>query len=65
MARLTVSFKNTEKDRKLYDYWNDLEDKSAEIKKILRIEMDKREGHKESTKSEQESINEVDNILNF
>jgi hypothetical protein len=65
MARLTVSFKNTEKDKKLYDYWDNLEDRSAEIKKILRIEMDKREGNKETTKNKKESINEVDNILNF
>lgn len=42
MARITISFKNTLKDNKLYEYWNNLEDKSAEIKKVLQKEFDKR-----------------------
>lgn len=37
MARkITISFKETKKDIELYDFINSLDDKSAEIKNILR-----------------------------
>lgn len=67
MARITISFKNTERDQKLYEYWNGTEDKSAEIKSILRREMDKRENNKEETYEKKVSNNKqnVENILNF
>lgn len=34
---IAVSFKDTEKDKELYEYLNNLDDKSAEIKKLIRI----------------------------
>lgn len=67
MARITVSFKNTQKDIKLYDYWDSMEDKSAEIKRVLRKEMERRKNH-ENKKDEQKSIEKeekVNNILDF
>lgn len=67
MARITISFKNTEKDKKLFEYWDSLEDKSVEIKNILRCEMEKREKIKKDNSKENKSNNteKVDNILNF
>lgn len=37
--KITVSFKNTSKDLKLFSYLNSLEDKSGEIKDMLRLAM--------------------------
>lgn len=67
MARITISFKNTEKDKKLYDYWNDIEDKSVEIKNILRKVMEEREGPKDKTSNEviKKVKEKVNNILDF
>jgi hypothetical protein len=67
MARITISFKNTERDQKLYEYWHGTEDKSAEIKSILRREMEKRENNKEETyeKKVVKDNQNVENILNF
>lgn len=67
MARITISFKNTEKDKNLFEYWDSLEDKSAEIKNILRREMEKRENikkdnFKQNTPNREEKVN---NILDF
>jgi len=40
MARkITVSFKETEKDLELFNYYNNMEDKSTEIKDRLRKNM--------------------------
>lgn len=67
MARITVSFKNTKNDMELYDYWNDMEDKSSEIKKVLKVEMQRRKSF-ENKKDEQKPIEKqekVDNILDF
>ncbi|NFH80311.1 circadian clock-controlled protein [Clostridium botulinum] len=67
MARITVSFKNTEKDMKLYNYWDDMEDKSVEIKKVLRKEMERRKSL-ENKKDEQKLTKKeekVNNILDF
>lgn len=38
---ITLSFKSTEKDKKLYDYLNSLEDKSVEIKRLIRLALEK------------------------
>lgn len=67
MARITISFKNTEKDKKLFEYWDSLEDKSVEIKNILRKEMEKRENLKNDNSIENKSKNteNVNNIMNF
>ena len=35
MAKISISFKNNSKEQELYDYFNNLEDKSGDIKKIL------------------------------
>lgn len=35
MAKLSISFKNNRKEKELYDYFNSLEDKSGDVKKIL------------------------------
>lgn len=35
MAKISISFKNNVREQKLYDYFNNLEDKSGDIKKIL------------------------------
>ena len=56
MARITISFKNTSKDMKLYEYWNNIEDKSAEIKKILQKEFNKRFSNMNT-----ENVKEVNN----
>lgn len=34
---IALSFKDTDKDRELFDYLNSFDDKSAEIKKLIRI----------------------------
>lgn len=63
MARLTISFKNTEKDNELYYYWMAIEDRSAEIKPLLRAEMEKRlKNHKNVSeeKTEEKTINIMD-----
>ncbi|AIY79941.1 hypothetical protein U728_690 [Clostridium botulinum 202F] len=67
MARITVSFKNTEKDTELHEYWDNMEDKSVEIKKVLRKEMERRKSL-ENKKDEQKLTKKeekVNNILDF
>ncbi|NFO89031.1 hypothetical protein FDC58_16845 [Clostridium botulinum] len=68
MARITVSFKNTEKDIELHGYWDNMEDKSVEIKKVLRKEMERRKSL-ENKENEQKPTNKkeekVNNILDF
>ena len=59
--RIPISFKNTQKDIELYNTLMNMEDRSYEIKKILRsalIDDKKKEKHKES-------INNNSNILEF
>ncbi|NFN14574.1 circadian clock-controlled protein [Clostridium botulinum] len=67
MARITVSFKNTEKDTELYDYWDSMEDKSAEIKKVLKKEMERRKSfeNKENEQEPNKKEDKVNNILDF
>lgn len=66
MARITISFKNTEKDMKLYEYWDNLEDKSVEIKNVLRREMELREKSQDnSPKDISKKKEKVENILDF
>lgn len=67
MARITISFKNTEKDTDLYNYWNDMEDKSVEIKNILRREMERRKNIEKDNPKENLSnkAEKVNNILDF
>lgn len=68
MARIDVSFKNTEKDNELYNFWNPMEDRSAEIKTVLRAEMEKRKARSNIKTESMENIiatkNEVD-VFNF
>lgn len=52
---------------KLYNYWDDMEDKSVEIKKVLRKEMERRKSL-ENKKDEQKLTKKeekVNNILDF
>ncbi len=67
MARITVSFKNTEKDTELHDYWDSMEDKSAEIKKVLKKEMERRKSfeNKENEQEPTKKEDKVNNILDF
>ena len=70
MARIDVSFKNTEKDNELFDFWNPMEDRSTEIKAVLRVEMEKRKA-RSNTKAESTEVKNVENnksevdIFNF
>lgn len=65
MGRITISFKNTKRDNELYEYWNSLEDKSVEIKHILRKAMEEREGINKGSKSNSETKKDSINILDF
>lgn len=65
MARkITISFKETTKDLELFEYLYNLEDKSTEIKSLLRKTLTKdNQDIKEDKKNEKKS-NDV-NILDF
>lgn len=67
MARITVSFKSTQKDIELHDYWDSMEDKSAEIKKVLKKEMERRKSleNKENEQKPTKKEEKVNNILDF
>lgn len=67
MARITISFKDTEKDNRLYNYWFNIEDRSAEIKPLLQAEMERRLKNGQSHLSENnvEKVNSEVNILDF
>ncbi|WP_142415377.1 circadian clock-controlled protein [Hathewaya massiliensis] len=64
MARkISVSFKETTKDLELYNIVNNMEDKSCEIKKILReflIEKNNKNGSEIKSNNEDENINILD-----
>lgn len=64
MARkISISFKETTKDIELYNYIMSLEDKSSEIKYLLRQAL---KGGKTKNKDEsKENIHEEVNILDF
>lgn len=67
MARITISFKNTSKDNKLYEYWNNIEDRSSEIKKVLQKEFDKKFpnlNREDKSEVDNSNKNEVD-VFNF
>lgn len=67
MARITISFKNTSKDNKLYEYWNNIEDRSSEIKKVLQKEFDKKFANlnrEDKSEVDNSNKNEVD-VFNF
>lgn len=66
MARkLSISFKETTKDIELYEYLESLEDRSTEIKELIRRGMKtKKEIPKEDKKEKVKTDNDVD-ILNF
>ncbi|MEW9991793.1 MULTISPECIES: hypothetical protein [Clostridium] len=67
MARITISFKNTSKDNKLYEYWNNIEDRSSEIKKVLQKEFDKKFSNlnrEDKSGVDNSNKNEVD-VFNF
>ena len=55
MARkIDISFKNTTKEKEMYEYFANLEDRSAEIKQILDMwyKKNKKGGGKEETSKE-------------
>ncbi|WP_302638424.1 hypothetical protein [uncultured Clostridium sp.] len=55
MARkIDISFKNTTKEKEMYEYFANLEDRSAEIKQILYMwyKKNKKGGGKEETSKE-------------
>ena len=62
MARkITISFKETTKDIELYSYLVSLEDKSTEIKEIIRKGLSKTNLNEKKETENKEDIN----ILNF
>lgn len=62
MARkITISFKETTKDIELYSYLVSLEDKSTEIKEIIRKGLNKTNLNEKKETENKEDIN----ILNF
>lgn len=61
--KISVSFKETTKDLELYDWVMSMEDKSYEIKQILREVFKKQNTTNKIVKQEKE--NEEVNILNF
>lgn len=61
MARkISISFKETQKDIELYDYLMSLDDKSADIKAILRKTFKDRLLNKEQSYKKKEEINVMD-----
>lgn len=61
MARkITVSFKETTKDIELYSYLVSLEDKSTEIKNIIREGLNKAKNENKPIKVQTEDINIMD-----
>ncbi|EES50294.1 hypothetical protein [Clostridium botulinum] len=63
MARkISVSFKETSKDLKLYNYLNSLDDKSADIKDLLRKALKDVKLDNDKIK---ENVDEDVNILDF
>lgn len=64
--KISISFKNTKKDIKLYDFLNSLDDKSADIKTVLRNFYKDQMNDKEVPAQDyvKKSDNEVD-VLNF
>lgn len=61
MARkITVSFKETTKDIELYSYLVSLEDKSTEIKNIIREGLNKTKNENKSIKVQTEDVNIMD-----
>lgn len=61
MARkISISFKETKKDLELYEYINCLDDKSAEIKTILREAFKDKLIKKEQSIKKKEDINVMD-----
>lgn len=62
MARkITISFKNTTKDIELFELIMEMEDKSAEIKSILREKLINNSERIDKKKSDNSNIN----IMNF
>ena len=62
MARkITISFKETTKDMELYSYLISLEDKSTEIKNIIREGLAKSNNKEKVNATNKEDVN----ILNF
>ena len=61
MARkITISFKETTKDIELYSYLVSLEDKSAEIKNIIRNGLSKTNSTEKKETEKKEDINILD-----
>lgn len=62
MARkITISFKETTKDIELYSYLVSLEDKSTEIKNIIRDGLNKSKSENKPKKVQKEDVD----IMNF
>ncbi len=61
MARkITISFKETTKDIELYSYLISLEDKSTEIKNIIREGLSKSTTKEKARKENKEDVNIMD-----
>ena len=58
--KISISFKETAKDIDLYNILMNMEDKSCEIKQLIRKALDK----KDTSKREKEDKNDV-NVLDF
>ena len=69
MARIDISFKNTKRDRKLYNFLIDMEDRSHILKEALRdyfFEELKTEGNSEKSKIKKKEIEkEIIDITDF
>lgn len=59
MAKIDVSFKNNKRERKLYEYFNSLEDKSGDIKKILQDWYDKNVKNTEEPKKTKPIVKDI------
>lgn len=66
MARkISISFKETTKDIKLYNYINALEDKSTEVKSLLRQALKNEKTKCNNEHKEKNNEDEDINILDF
>lgn len=64
-SKLSVSFKKTTKQQCVYNYFNNLEDKGDEIKKILMEWYEKNIGNKESVEKKSKEQFKIEEGINI
>lgn len=62
MARIQVSFKNNDKELKLYDEVMKAYDKSAFIKECIRFYLDNKNNKAHADKENIQATNDIDNV---